>query len=91
MNKDSPEYLRVREEIAELVLQYLTLCKARDDYSPAIIESELTPQILAIKGLAILSDEQGLPPLLQKRGEYKEFKEKDLLRRLDSSNFKRVI
>ena len=32
----------MREQIAELNLRYLTLAKARDDYSPAMLEHELT-------------------------------------------------
>ncbi len=37
-------------ELAELNLRYLTLVKARDDYSPATIECELTPQVHDLMG-----------------------------------------
>lgn len=38
----------LREKIAELNLHYLTLCKKRDDYTPAMVEQELTDSILSL-------------------------------------------
>lgn len=35
-------------KIAEINLQYLTLCKCRDDYSPSMVEPELTAAIAAL-------------------------------------------
>ena len=36
-----------REKIEEINLRYLTLCKCRDDYSPAMVEPELTEVVCA--------------------------------------------
>lgn len=40
----------VKDKISELNLQYLNLCKRRDDYTPEILEKELTDQILSLSG-----------------------------------------
>ena len=38
----------MKERIKEICLHYLTLCKSRDDYTPAMVASELADQILAL-------------------------------------------
>ena len=50
MNKSSPEYLRVREEIAKKYCGHNSK-----------IGMILADRILAIKGIAILADKQQLP------------------------------
>src|SRR5574343_245301 len=48
MVKEGSMDKKIAEQISELNLQYLTLCKCRDDYSPAMVEPELTEAILAL-------------------------------------------
>lgn len=38
----------MKEQVKEICLHYLTLCKSRDDYTPAMVTPELADQILAL-------------------------------------------
>ena len=45
-NKPVAKTPDVRVELAAINLDYLKLCKVRNDYSPAIVEPELTGRVL---------------------------------------------
>jgi hypothetical protein len=64
MNKSSPEYIRVREEVLKKLYEIAINPDARqffpyDKYKDAWLEK--ADSILEIKGLAILCDDQELP------------------------------
>lgn len=59
--KEKEEQLqKVKEKVKEINLRYLTLCKNRDDYTPAMVEAELTDQILSIPEICIKDEDQSL-------------------------------
>ena len=72
MNKQSPECIRVRTEIAKKYCGHNSK-----------IGMILADRILAIKGLAILADDQSLPDIECFKGQVKRI--------LTQSNFKRVV
>lgn len=55
-----------KQQVEELCLQYLTLCKCRDDYSPAMVEPELTEAILALHNARLDEIAEGMQPLARK-------------------------
>ena len=77
MNKSSPEYLRVREEIAKKYCGHNSK-----------IGMILADRILAIKGIAIIADDQKLPEHYDGiYTGYEEAVQKDMLK----YNFKKVV
>ena len=72
MNKSSPEYIRVREEIAKKYCGHNSK-----------IGFILADRILAIKGVAIIADDQSLPDIECFKGQVKRI--------LIQTNFKRMV
>ena len=72
MNKSSPEYIRVREEIAKKYCGHNSK-----------IGMILADRILAIKGIAIIADDQSLPDIECFKGQVKRI--------LIQTNFKRMV
>ena len=83
MNKEHPEYKRVREEIARIVKD----CR----HQPIIAEwdeaLEITRQILSIKGLEIADGDQSLPDNLM----FNTSTLVEMRAHMLKSNFKKVI
>ena len=67
MNKQSPEYIRVREEIAKkrcepcLFRSQYRGCIAHTDIKNCETSQTFADSILAIKGIGIIADNQDLP------------------------------
>lgn len=69
MNKESPEYKRVREKLGKALTKFEGT--AFYPYSSSVVEA-LSMEILSIKGIAILSDVQSLPNTDRLKAELKE-------------------
>lgn len=92
MNKSSPEYLRVREEIAKwLAMRFvygrdnefnpLNFGGLNDNEKKQVLNDAAL--ILTIKGIAIIADDQSLPDIECFKGQVKRI--------LIQTNFKRMV
>ena len=94
MNKSTPEYIRVREEIAKQLYDWNNLTKSYDCVEFGHINSnpeywrENADSILLIKGIAIVADDQSLPTLDDTLDSFPQSEMRD---RMIKVNFKKVV
>jgi hypothetical protein len=104
INKSIPEYVRVREEIAKELCMQSSLASELTEYQKCaywegIHETwrekyrKIADSILTIKGIAVLADEQKLPPALysNKENVQSSFVEEAVKQDMLSANFKKVV